>query len=58
MKTENLKLIVVDGSHLDQKSRSVFDMRELLDPLIKLLSRKSIKDRLDAQDNRTRVVVF
>lgn len=58
MKPKDLKRIVIDGSHLDQKKRSIFDMKELLDPLVKLLSTPSIKDRLDDNDNRTNVLVF
>jgi len=58
MKTKNLKRIVIDGSHLDQKKRSIFDMKELLDPLVRLLSTHPISDRLEAGDKRTTVFVF
>lgn len=58
LKTKKLKRIVIDGSHLDQKKRSVFDMKELLDPLIKLLSTRPIKERLDAEGRRSMVYVF
>ena len=58
MKTENLKRIVIDASHLDQKRRSVFDMKELLDPLIKLLSKLHNSERLGSHENQTRVIVF
>jgi protein CMS1 len=58
MTTLNLKRIVIDASHLDQKKRSIFDMKELLDPLVRLLSTHLILDRLEAGDKRTRVYVF
>lgn len=58
LKVKNLKRVVIDGSHADQKKRSIFDMKELLGPMIKLLSIKAIKDRLDAEENRIRVLVF
>jgi protein CMS1 len=58
MKTKKLKRIVIDGSHLDQKKRSIFDMKELLDPLIKLFSVRPIKDRLDGDEKRIKVLVF
>jgi protein CMS1 len=58
MTTLNLKRIVIDASHLDQKKRSIFDMKELLDPLVRLLSTHPILDRLEAGDKRTRVYVF
>lgn len=41
----NLKRIIVDASHIDQKKRGIMDMRETLMPLVKLLTRKELKDR-------------
>jgi protein CMS1 len=58
LKTKDLKRIVIDGSYLDQKERSIFDMKELLDPLIKLLSTKQVSDMLAAKQLPTRVLVF
>ncbi|KAF7512350.1 hypothetical protein GJ744_001918 [Endocarpon pusillum] len=58
LRTKKLKRIVIDGSHLDQKKRSVFDMKELLDPLTELLSTPPIKERLDAEGRRCSVYVF
>jgi protein CMS1 len=58
IKTDNLKRIVIDGSHLDQKKRSIFDMKELLDPLIKLFSTEAIKSRNSMEVQHTRVLVF
>ncbi len=58
LKTQNLRRIVIDGSHLDQKKRSVFDMKELLVPLIKLLSTRPVKDRLDVEGRRAGVYIF
>jgi protein CMS1 len=58
MRIQDLEGIVIDGSYLDQKKRSIFDMKELLDPLIKLLSARPIKDKLDAELNPTRILVF
>jgi protein CMS1 len=58
LRTSNLKQIVVDGSHLDQKKRSIFDMKELLIPLVELLSKKAIKDRLEEEEKAAKVLVF
>ncbi len=58
LKTNYLKRVVIDGSHVDQKKRSIFDMKELLDPLVKLLSARAIKTRLDDEETRTRIFVF
>ncbi|KAF2476261.1 uncharacterized protein BDR25DRAFT_331151 [Lindgomyces ingoldianus] len=40
LSTANLKQIVIDVSYIDQKKRGILDMRELHEPLIKLLLRK------------------
>lgn len=58
MKINALKRIVIDGSHLDSKNRSIFDMKELLDPMIKLLSRRSLKDMLNSEEVLAKVLVF
>jgi protein CMS1 len=58
LRTSNLKQIVVDGSHLDQKKRSIFDMKELLVPLVELLSKQAIKDRLEEEEKAAKVLVF
>ncbi|KAK1758523.1 U3-containing 90S pre-ribosomal complex subunit-domain containing protein [Echria macrotheca] len=41
----SLKRIVVDASHIDQKKRGIVDMRETHMPLVKLLTRKELKER-------------
>ncbi|ORX91995.1 U3-containing 90S pre-ribosomal complex subunit-domain containing protein [Clohesyomyces aquaticus] len=48
----NLKRIVVDVSYIDQKKRGILDMRELHEPLIKLLLRGDFmgEDQQDAGD--------
>jgi protein CMS1 len=40
LSTANLKQVVIDCSYIDQKKRGILDMKELHDPLIKLLLRK------------------
>ncbi|PVH92832.1 hypothetical protein DM02DRAFT_604767 [Periconia macrospinosa] len=40
LSTANLKRVVVDASYIDQKKRGILDMKELHEPLIKLLLRK------------------
>ena len=46
LKTENLARIVIDGSYLDAKKRSIFDMTETFVPLANLLARDEIKSNL------------
>ncbi|KAL6361341.1 hypothetical protein LRP88_04809 [Fusarium phalaenopsidis] len=42
---DNLKRLVVDASHIDQKKRGVMDMKDTMMPLAKFLARKEFKDR-------------
>lgn len=53
LSTANLKRIILDTSYIDQKKRGVLDMKELHEPVIRLLLRdefrgedKQIKDSL------------
>ncbi|KAL8799379.1 MAG: hypothetical protein Q9200_007554 [Gallowayella weberi] len=39
----NLDRVIVDGSFIDQKKRSIFDMKETQRPLIQLLNRQELK---------------
>jgi protein CMS1 len=56
LQTSNLKRIVIDGSYIDQKKRSIFDMKEVFAPLVDFLSRKTLKKRYE--DQMLRVLVF
>ena len=61
LKTTDLKNIVIDASYVDQKERSIFDMSELLEPLLKLLSMPSIQPKLGSSSSSNeaiRVLVF
>lgn len=42
---EKLERVIVDGSHIDQKKRGIFDMRETQQPLMQLLNRPVLKNR-------------
>lgn len=41
----HLERIVIDASHIDQKKRGIMDMKDTLVPLVKLLTRKDLKER-------------
>lgn len=56
LKTRNLKRIIIDGSYIDQKRRSIFDMKEIFVPLLDFLSRKKLKKRYE--DGTLQVLVF
>lgn len=40
LSTANLKRVVIDVSYIDQKKRGILDMKDLHEPLIKLLLSK------------------
>ncbi|KAI5464282.1 U3-containing 90S pre-ribosomal complex subunit-domain containing protein [Mariannaea sp. PMI_226] len=42
---DNLKRIIVDASHIDQKKRGVLDMKDTIIPLARFLTHKGFKDR-------------
>lgn len=41
----DLKRIIIDASHIDQKKRGIMDMRETMMPLVKLLTKQELKDK-------------
>ncbi|KAL1972286.1 hypothetical protein VTN31DRAFT_7505 [Thermomyces dupontii] len=45
LKIDALERIVIDGSHIDQKKRGIFDMKETFFPLLQLLNRPEFRDR-------------
>ncbi|KAL1995496.1 hypothetical protein VTN49DRAFT_1683 [Thermomyces lanuginosus] len=45
LKIDALERIVVDGSHIDQKKRGIFDMKETFFPLLQLLNRPEFRKR-------------
>lgn len=56
LKISNLKRIVIDGSYVDQKKRSLFDMREMFVPLLDFLSHQTLVQRYG--DGTLQVLVF
>jgi protein CMS1 len=53
-----LKRIVVDGSHIDQKKRGIFDMKEMYFPLLKLLTRPEFRERYGSKEQELKVLVY
>ncbi|QKX64006.1 uncharacterized protein TRUGW13939_11179 [Talaromyces rugulosus] len=58
LKTKDLKRIVVDGSHIDQKKRGIFDMKEMYFPLLKLLTRPEFCERYGSKEQELKVLVY
>lgn len=51
LSTKNLERVVVDVSYIDQKKRGILDMKELHEPLLRLLLRKEfVGDGEDGND--------
>lgn len=55
---ESLERVVIDCSFLDQKKRSIFDMKETLQPLMQLLSREELKARYVCSHAPVKVVFY
>lgn len=58
LSVDNLKRIVVDASHIDQKKRGVMDMKETMVPLAKWLARKEFKERYTDSDNQVELMFY
>jgi protein CMS1 len=58
LKTEGLVTIVIDGSHIDQKRRGIFDMKETHIPLMKLLARPELHGRYGTNSKKVEILVF
>ena len=58
LSVENLKRIVVDASHIDQKKRGVMDMKETMVPLVKWLARKEFKERYTEEENSVDLLFY
>ncbi|KZZ86663.1 hypothetical protein AAP_06325 [Ascosphaera apis ARSEF 7405] len=59
LKLDHLERIVIDGSHIDQKKRSIFDMKEIFAPLLEFLTRPELMKRYTSQGkDRVDVLVF
>lgn len=54
----SLKRLVVDASHIDSKKRGIIDMRETMMPLVKLLTRKELKDRYTASEQHVDLIFY
>lgn len=53
-----LEQIVVDCSHIDQKKRGIFDMREVQEPLIALLNRSELKNCYGNDSGKVRLLLY
>ncbi|KAJ5780976.1 hypothetical protein N7457_006136 [Penicillium paradoxum] len=58
LKLDELERIVIDGSHIDQKQRGIFDMKDTHMPLLKLLTRPELRERYGAPKKSVKILVF
>lgn len=58
LKLDELERIVIDGSHIDQKQRGIFDMKDTHMPLLKLLTRPELRERYGASKKSVKILVF
>ncbi|RAL06415.1 uncharacterized protein BO80DRAFT_371244 [Aspergillus ibericus CBS 121593] len=58
LKLGELERIVIDGSHVDQKQRGIFDMKETHLPLLQLLTRPEFRERYGATEKKIQILVF
>lgn len=55
---ESLERIVIDCSFLDQKKRSIFDMKETQQPLMQLLSSPELKTRYTSSSSQVKLIFY
>ncbi|KAJ5726388.1 Protein CMS1 [Penicillium malachiteum] len=58
LKLNDLQRLVIDGSHIDQKQRGIFDMKDTHFPLLKLLTCPDLRERYGAGRTGMRILMF
>ncbi|KAL2037910.1 hypothetical protein N7G274_009385 [Stereocaulon virgatum] len=56
--SSKLERVVIDSSHIDQKKRGIFDMRETQRPLMLLLNRPELKTRYGGSCGNLEVLMY
>ena len=56
--SSKLERVVIDSSHIDQKKRGIFDMRETQQPLMLLLNRPELKNRYGGTSGNLEVLMY
>ena len=56
--SSNLERIVIDASHIDQKKRGIFDMRETQEPVVHLLNRMELKSRYGSNTSAIQILLY
>ncbi|OTA87548.1 hypothetical protein M434DRAFT_136704 [Hypoxylon sp. CO27-5] len=58
LKLNNLKRLVIDASHIDQKKRGIMDMKETMLPLAGWLARPEFKERYADPENGLQLLFY
>lgn len=58
LSSKDLKRIVIDVSHIDQKKRGILDMKETQVPLVHLLTRDELKSRYGTSEKKIELLFY
>lgn len=58
LKLSKLERVVIDASHIDQKKRGIFDMRETQEPLVLLMNRLELKSRYGSDPGAVQILLY
>lgn len=58
LSSSGLERVVIDCSHIDQKLRGIFDVRESQGPLMALLNRSELKSRYGNGSGKIRLLLY
>ena len=58
LSSSKLERVVIDSSHIDQKKRGIFDMRETQQPLMLLLNRPELKTRYGGSSGTIKLLMY
>lgn len=58
LSSSKIERVIIDGSHIDQKKRGIFDMRETQQPLMQLLNRSELKDRYGTGSGDIQLIIY
>lgn len=53
-----LERVLIDATHIDQKKRGIFDMRETQEPLMLLLNEPELKSRYGSEKGNVQLMLY
>lgn len=58
LSVSKLERVLIDATHIDQKKRGIFDMRETHEPLMLLLNRPELKSRYGSGSGTVQLMLY